>query len=296
MPFSARFPHTRLRRLRQSPWMRDLVAESSLTLKDLILPTFIRTADIAPGINSLPEIQRYVLAELPAFIDQVSAAGIPAIALFPVIPSVLKNPEGQEALNPDNLICQAIRLIKSLNPSLGIITDVALDPYTDHGHDGLIVNNAVDNDQTVDILCRQALNQAQAGADAIAPSDMMDGRIKAIRLFLDNHGFNQTLIISYTVKYASAFYGPFRHALGISELKGLSDKKTYQLNPANVNEALREAAMDIQEGADMLIVKPGLPYLDVVYQMAHNFKQPVLAYQVSGEYASIMAEIGRAHV
>ena len=289
MPFSGQFPNTRLRRLRQSPWVRDLVAESSLTLKDLILPIFIRTAETAAHITSLPGVQRYALEELPALIDQINTAGITAIALFPVTPPSLKTPEGKEALNPDNLVCQAIRLIKSLNPNLGIITDVALDPYTDHGHDGLIVNHQVDNDQTIDMLCQQALNQAQAGANAIAPSDMMDGRIGVIRRFLDSHGFNQTLIISYAIKYASAFYGPFRHAIGVSTLKGLPDKKTYQLNPANANEALREVALDIQEGADMLIVKPGLPYLDVVYRVAHTFQMPTLAYQVSGEYASIMA-------
>jgi porphobilinogen synthase len=286
---SGQFPTVRHRRLRQSQWIRDLVQESRLTLQDLILPVFIRTSESSPTIISLPGVQRYTLEELPTLVNDISKLGILAVALFPVTPFDLKTAKGCEALNLGNLICQAIRSIKTLNPELGIITDVALDPYTSHGHDGLIRNNQIDNDQTIQVLCQQALNQAQAGSDAIAPSDMMDGRIGAIRQFLDQHGYQQTILISYAVKYASIFYGPFRQALGLSTLQGLKDKKTYQLNPANSEEALREVALDLQEGADMIIVKPGLPYLDIVHRVAHTFKAPTLAYQVSGEYAAIMA-------
>ena len=287
--FPGHFPSTRLRRLRQSPWVRDLVAESSLTPHDLILPLFVRDAQTPPAIASLPGVQRYTVAELPPLIEAISQAGLPAVALFPVTPPALKTENGQQALNPDNLVCQAIRCFKSYNPTLGIITDVALDPYTTHGHDGIFNNQHIDNDETIKILCQQAFNQAQAGADALAPSDMMDGRVGAIRHFLDSQGFCHTLMISYAAKYASSFYGPFRQAVTTAPLQGLGDKKTYQMNPANRNEALREVALDIQEGADMVIIKPGLPYLDIVYQVATTFQVPTLAYQVSGEYAALMA-------
>lgn len=289
MFISGQYPTTRHRRLRQSQWIRDLVQEARLHIHDLILPIFIRDSKDTPFIPSLPEVQRYTVQELPKLIEEISQLGLLAIALFPVTPLHLKNEKALEAFNSNNFICDAVRTIKSLNPDLGIITDVALDPYTNHGHDGLIIKEKVDNDHTVQVLCQQALNQAQAGADAIAPSDMMDGRIGVIRQFLDQHGYQQTLLISYAVKYASSFYGPFRQAIGMMALQGPQDKKTYQLNPANGEEALREVALDIQEGADVIIIKPGLPYLDIVHRTVQTFKVPTLAYQVSGEYAAIMA-------
>lgn len=284
-----KFPLTRMRRLRQGPWIRQLVAETQLSVQDLILPIFIREKESPALIEAMPGVFRYTIDELHALIDQVSSLQIPAIALFPYTPQEKRSPTGQEALNPDNLVCQALRKIKELNPELGLITDVALDPYTDHGHDGIIRNNQVDNDLTIEILAKQALNQVQAGAHAVAPSDMMDGRIGLIRQFLDQNGFNQTMIIAYAAKYASGFYGPFRQAVGVEKLIGPKDKKTYQLNPANREEALKEVALDIQEGADVVIVKPGLPYLDIIHAVKNQLNVPVFAYQVSGEYAMVKA-------
>ncbi len=289
MTFPGHFPTTRLRRLRQKQWIRDLVAESSLTVHDLILPIFLRTPEMSPEIPSLPDVKRFTLEELPSLVETISHVGIPAVALFPVVSSSLKTDRGCEALNPDNLICQAIQGFKKYNPALGVITDVALDPYTTHGHDGLLNNQQIDNDATLDVLCQQALIQAQSGADAIAPSDMMDGRVGAIRTFLDQKGFCQTLILSYAAKYASSFYGPFRQAIDAAPLQGIIDKKTYQMNPANSREALREVSQDLQEGADMIIVKPGMPYLDVIHHVSHTFQIPTLAFQVSGEYAALIA-------
>ena len=285
------YPNTRLRRLRQAAWVRDLCAENDLTPSDLIWPIFIRDEGTSPLISSMPGVNRLTLEELIEAAQQAADVGIPAIALFPTTPAHLRSPDGSEALNPDNLICQAVRTIKSLNLNIGIITDVALDPYTDHGHDGIIINGVLDNDATIEILEQQAYIQAQAGADALAPSDMMDGRIAAIRDYLDDQGCQDRLLISYAAKYASSFYGPFRQAVGISALGNLKDKKTYQLNPANSDEAMREIAQDIQEGADMIIVKPGMPYLDIIQRASTEFNIPALAYQISGEYAMLRAAI-----
>lgn len=283
------YPTTRLRRLRQSPWIRDLCSENDLTPSDLIWPVFVREEGTSPVIPSMPGVERLTLDNLIEAAQQAAEVGIPAIALFPTTPQHLRSPDGSEALNPDNLVCQAVRAIKSLNLNLGIITDVALDPYTDHGHDGLIIDGKIDNDRTIEILEQQAFIQAEAGADALAPSDMMDGRIGAIRDYLDDHGHKDRLLISYAIKYASSFYGPFRHAVGVQQLTGLTDKKSYQMNPANSDEAMREVAQDIQEGADMIIVKPGMPYLDIIQRTSSQFNIPTLAYQVSGEYAMIQA-------
>jgi porphobilinogen synthase len=284
------YPITRSRRLRQSAWIRDLCAETHLMPCDLIWPVFVREPNTSPFIDSMPGVVRLTLGELEKAACQAAEVGIPAIALFPTIAPELRSPDGREALNPDNLICRAIRTVKALNLNLGVITDVALDPYTDHGHDGLIVRDQVDNDATVEILKQQAYIQADAGADALAPSDKMDGRIGAIRAYLDKQGHQGRLILSYAVKYASGFYGPFRQAIGIQQLTGgLRDKKTYQMNPTNSDEAMREIAQDIQEGSDMVIIKPGMPYLDVVQRATSQFNIPTLAYQVSGEYAMIQA-------
>jgi porphobilinogen synthase len=281
------FPTTRLRRNRTDAWTRRMVAETTLSVDNLIWPIFIRAGDGDPTvINAMPGVVRVGLDRLAAHVEPAARLGIPAIALFPATPPDLKNGEGTEALNPDNLMCQAARLLKAEFPDLGLIGDVALDPYTDHGHDGVLRDNYVANDESVEILERQAVNQAQAGIDIIAPSDMMDGRIGSIRAALDTEGLIHTRIMSYAAKYASAFYGPFREALGSNAaLRG--DKKTYQMNPANSDEALREVAMDIDEGADMVMVKPGMPYLDIVRRVHDTFKVPVFAYQVSGEYAML---------
>ena len=284
-----RYPATRLRRNRQASWVRDLCSENDLTPSDLIWPVFVREEETSPVIASMPGVERLTIDELVESVQQAADLGIPAIALFPTTPPHLRSHDGAEALNPDNLICRAVRAIKSVDLNLGVITDVALDPYTDHGHDGIILDGQIDNEATIDILQQQAYVQAQAGADALAPSDMMDGRIASIRDYLDDHGHHNKLIISYAVKYASGFYGPFRTAVGVGALGGLKDKKTYQMNPANSDEAMREIAQDIQEGADMIIIKPGMPYLDVIQRATTQFNIPTLAYQVSGEYAMIKA-------
>lgn len=284
------YPQTRPRRLRVTNWMRDMVAETVLSPSDLIWPVFVLDGqDRVETVGSLPDVSRMSIDRLIPEIKQASALGIPAVALFPVTPAELKTEDGREAYNPKNLICRAISEIKSAVPEIGIITDVALDPYTSHGHDGVINDDGyVLNDRTVDILCKQAVVQAEAGADIIAPSDMMDGRIAAIRNVLDEDGFENTSIMSYAAKYASAFYGPFRDAVTSSaSLKG--DKKTYQMNPANTDEAMREVALDISEGADMVMVKPGMPYLDIVRRVKDGFNTPVFAYHVSGEYAMLKA-------
>lgn len=284
-----KYPSLRLRRLRQSSWIRDLVAENSLTPHDLIWPLFIREESTSPHIPGMPGVHRQTIQEITESALQAHDAGIPAITLFPSTPEELRSPDGIEACNPDNLICRAIRAIKNLDIPLGVITDVALDPYTDHGHDGVYVNGCIDNDATIEILQRQSHVQAEAGADALAPSDMMDGRIAAIREYLEDNHHKEKLLISYAVKFSSSFYGPFRKAVGVQQLSGLSNKKTYQVNPSNHQEALREIAQDIEEGADMIIVKPGLPYLDIIRQAKDRFHIPILAYQVSGEYAMIQA-------
>ncbi len=285
------FPNTRLRRNRFDDATRRLVAETRLSVDDLIWPIFIKSGSgTGEEIASMPGVFRTTLDGLARHVETAARLGIPAIALFPATPADQKNAEGTEALNPENLLCQASRILKAAFPQIAVVGDVALDPYTNHGHDGVLRDGYVANDESVEILVKQAVNQAAAGVDIIAPSDMMDGRIGAIREGLDAAGFIHTRIMSYAAKYASAFYGPFRDAIGSGgALKG--DKKTYQMNPANSDEALREVALDIAEGADMIMVKPGMPYLDIIRRVKDRFEVPVFAYQVSGEYAMIMAAV-----
>jgi len=285
---SPSFPNTRLRRVRSSYFSKLISSENYLTVNDLIMPLFVVDGHgIREEIKSMPGTYRYSLDNLMVHIEDIVNLEIPAIALFPKIDVSLKDSVGSLAVEPDNLICRAVRKIKSVYPDLGVICDVALDPYTEHGHDGLLVNGIVDNDKTVNVLIKQALVQAEAGCDAVAPSDMMDGRVAAIRLALDDKGYQNTQIISYAAKYASSFYGPFRDAVGSKNSNVFIDKSSYQMNPANSNEAIREISLDINEGADMIIVKPGMPYLDIVYRASSELKFPTLAYQVSGEYTMI---------
>ena len=293
---AARYPTTRLRRNRRDDWTRRLVAETRLSVDDLIWPIFlIEGAGAATEVATMPGVQRVTLDRLAAHVRPAAELGIPAIALFPNVPAERKDTEGSDALDPDNLICRAARLLKREYPHIGLVGDVALDCYTSHGHDGVIRDGYVHNDDSIAALVRQALNEAHAGIDVIAPSDMMDGRIGAIRAALDEAGLIDTRIMSYAVKYASAFYGPFRDAVGTgSMLKG--DKKTYQMDPANTDEALREVAMDLAEGADMVMVKPGMPYLDVVRRVHERFGVPTFAYQVSGEYAMIAGAAERGWI
>ena len=284
MKFIAPYPYARLRRLRQNSSVRDLFQENHLLASDLILPIFIRNSSDIAEITTMPGVVRYLVDELPKQVLDAYQLGIRGVLLFPKTPNALKTDDACEAFNPNNLICQAMRKIKTSVPQMVIFTDIALDPYTTHGHDGLLNNvGYVENDLTINALVKQSLNQVSAGADGICPSDMMDGRIKVIRESLEGHGYHNTLLVSYAVKYASCFYGPFRQAVG-ANLNG--DKKTYQLNPANANEALLEVQQDIQEGADAVIIKPGLPYLDVICQ-AKKLGTTIWAYQVSGEYAMI---------
>ncbi len=283
------FPRVRLRRNRKSAWIRDLTAQNTFLPSDLILPLFvIEGKNKEEKISHLPDVSRLSIDLIVKKAKEARKLGIPALMLFPALDQKLKSFNGKEAINSKNLMCRAIYEIKNAVPEIGVITDVALDPYTTHGHDGIIDENGyVENDATIEILCQQALVQAQAGCDIIAPSDMMDGRIGIIRDALDDQGFSDVALMSYAVKYASSFYGPFRHAVGsVNNLKK-SDKKTYQMDFRNSQEALREVALDVAEGADMIIVKPGMPYLDVVSQVSQNFKLPVIAYQVSGEYAML---------
>ena len=277
-----------MRRNRMSNFSRRLISENNISLDDLIYPIFITYgSNIKEEVVSMPGIYRYSLDLLHKEIEYISSLFIPAIAFFPKVQNALKTSDGKEALNKNNLVCKAIKISKKVNPKLGVICDVALDPYTDHGHDGIIINNQIDNDETLSILCKQALVQAEAGCDIIAPSDMMDGRVGFIRDALDKNGFTNVQIMSYAAKYASAFYGPFRDAVGsnLSLLK--KSKKSYQMDPANSDEALKEIALDISEGADMVIVKPGMPYLDIICRVKQEFKMPTYAYQVSGEYSMI---------
>jgi porphobilinogen synthase len=283
------YPQSRLRRLRRWPWLRDLVQEHHLRTSDLIWPVFIASGSEREAITSLPGVFRVPLSQLAAEVTLAADLGIRVVALFPATPPSLKSDEGLEALNPDNLINRATALIKAACPQVGVLCDVALDPYSSHGHDGMLHEGYVVNDATVEVLCRQAVVQAQAGCDIIAPSDMMDGRVGRIRLALDHAGFQQVSIMAYSAKYASAFYGPFRQAVGSAANLGAGDKKTYQMNPANLEEALREVEYDIREGADMVMVKPGMPYLDVVSRIKQHFQFPTFVYQVSGEYAMLMA-------
>jgi porphobilinogen synthase len=285
---SPAFPSTRLRRTRSAAWSRALHAEVTLTPADLIWPLFVREGKHErEAVASMPGVERLSVDLLGATAREAASLGIPCIALFPNTPADKRTADGREALNPDNLVCQAIRAIKDACPDIGVLCDVALDPYTSHGHDGLMADDGrILNDETLEMLQGQALVEARAGADIVAPSDMMDGRVGAIRTVLEAGGFHNVQIMSYAAKYASAFYGPFRDAVGSGGyLKG--DKKTYQMDPANGEEALREVAMDIAEGADSVMVKPGMPYLDVVARVKAAFNIPVFAYQVSGEYAML---------
>ncbi len=281
------YPSVRLRRNRKTEWSRRLVRENNLSPSDLIWPIFIREGkNVKEPIKSMPGVYRYSLDKIEELVERAIKNGIPLIALFPNTPLSKKNMNGTEALNKNNLICKALRLIKKNYNEIGLMCDVALDPYTSHGHDGLIKENYVDNDSTVKVLVKQSLLQAEMGCDVIAPSDMMDGRIGEIRKSLDKNGFKKTQILSYAVKYASNFYGPFRDAVG-SKKSLKSDKKNYQMDFNNSKEALREVALDISEGADFVMVKPGMPYLDIIKLVKDNFKIPVFAYQVSGEYSLI---------
>ena len=286
MIITGKFPALRLRRNRKFEWTRRLIQESSLSPNDLILPIFLTDGkNKSESIKTMPGIKRYSIDKLTKIIDRALSQEIPMIALFPFTKNKVKNEIGSEALNENNLVCKATRYIKKrYKNQIGIMCDAALDPYTSHGHDGIIKSNYVANDETVEVLTKQALLQAQAGCDVIAPSDMMDGRVGKIRKVLDKNGYELIQILSYAVKYASNFYGPFRNAVGSKKLLK-SDKKNYQMDFRNSNEALREVSLDIKEGADIVMVKPGMPYLDIIKLVKDNYKIPVFAYQVSGEYS-----------
>lgn len=288
---NASFPLFRPRRNRHDAFTRRLVQENRLHVDDLIWPIFVCEGENQrQKVSSMPGVERVSLDNLVEHVRPAVELGIPAVAIFPITPVELRDATGTEALNLDNLMCRASRVIKEAFPELGVIGDVALDPYTDHGHDGVIKDGRILNDESVEILRQQALNQARAGNDIIAPSDMMDGRVQAIRETLDANGFETVRIMAYTAKYASAFYGPFRDALGSGGLL-TGDKKTYQMDPANSDEALREVEQDIREGADMIMVKPGMPYLDIIRRIRDRFSVPTFAYQVSGEYAMLAGAI-----
>ena len=284
------FPSTRMRRNRQFDWSRRLVRENHLSVDDLIWPIFV-TENKKTEIKTMPRVYRIPLTEIAYIVEEAQSYGIPAIALFPETNPNIKDDKGSEALNSSNIICEATRIIKKQCKSIGIITDVALDPYTNHGHDGILKNNEILNDETLEILSQQALNQTKAGADIIAPSDMMDGRINHIRSELDKNGFKNTLIMSYAAKYASYFYGPFRNAIGSEKNLSEKSKKSYQMDYSNTDEALREVQLDISEGADMIMVKPGMPYLDIIHRIKSEFNMPTFAYQVSGEYSMISSAV-----
>ena len=281
------YPRTRMRRNRQDDWNRRLVAENTLSASDLIWPLFVHDRDETTPVPSMPDVHRLSVGGVVEAARQAAELGIPVVAVFPAVEPELKNAEGDEATNPNNIVCRAVRAIAAAVPEVGVMCDVALDPFTSHGHDGLIRDDYVVNDETVAVLCQQALIQAQAGCQIISPSDMMDGRIGAIRDCLDANGFEGVRIMAYSAKYASAFYGPFRDAVGSGQYLGKADKKTYQMDPANSDEAMREIALDIAEGADMVMVKPGMPYLDIVRRVKDEFGVPTFAYQVSGEYAML---------
>ena len=297
MIITGKYPNLRLRRNRKSNWSRRLVSENTLSVNDLILPIFIiEGKNKKIPIKTMPGIFRYSIDRLNQIVGKAVSLKIPMVALFPYIEKKLKNSKGTEALNKNNLVCRATSSIKKkYKDKIGIMCDVALDPYTTHGHDGLLKSGKILNDETIEILIKQALIQAQAGCDVIAPSDMMDGRIGIIRKALDKNKFQHVQLLSYAIKYASSFYGPFRDAVGSKNLlKG--DKKTYQMDYSNAEEAIREVALDIKEGADMVMIKPGLPYLDIIKNIKDNFKIPVIAYQVSGEYSLIVNSINKGLV
>jgi porphobilinogen synthase len=290
---SAGFPATRMRRNRRTAWSRRLVRETSVTVDDLIWPIFVveGTRTRSP-IESMPGVERVSVDLAVKAAEEAATLGLPAIALFPNTDPSLRDEEASEAVNPGNLVCRAVRAIKKAVPEIGIICDVALDPYTSHGHDGLLRDGRILNDETIDVLCQQALAEAAAGVDIVAPSDMMDGRVGRLRDALDAAGYQHVRILAYSAKYASAFYGPFRDAVGSKSALGKGDKRTYQMDPANSDEALRECALDIAEGADMIMVKPGMPYLDILRRVKDAFRMPTLVYQVSGEYAMLKAAAG----
>ena len=286
------YPESRLRRTRAKGFLRDLVAENNLSTNDLIQPIFIADqSDKKIEISSMPGIYRHNLDSLYAEIEDLIKVGIKSVAIFPAIDADKKDQEGSHALDERNIVCSALKGLVERFPEIIKIADVALDPYTDHGHDGLVIDGSINNDRTLDLLQNQALLLAQSGADIIAPSDMMDGRVKAIRDILESNGFVDTIILSYAAKYASSFYGPFREAVGSSANLGKASKKTYQMNFANLDEALHETAMDIEEGADIVMVKPGTAYLDVVHAIKSEFQIPTFVYQVSGEYSMLQLSI-----
>ncbi len=284
------YPATRMRRNRMKAFSRRLVAENSITIDDLIWPLFvIEGENIIKPVSSMPGVSRFSIDHLVEQAGLAFSIGIPAVAIFPSIHTSQKDATGSLARDGDNLVCRAVSAVKAAYPNLGIICDVALDPFTDHGHDGLLVDGQVLNDETVAILCEQAVHQANAGCDIIAPSDMMDGRIGAIRVALDNAGHQDLQIMAYAAKYASGFYGPFREAVNVHSQLGSGDKATYQMDSANSNEALHEIALDLAEGADIVIIKPGMPYLDILHRAKTKFSVPCVAYQVSGEYSMLCA-------
>ena len=287
------YPALRMRRLRRHDWSRRLVAENALSAADFIWPIFlIDGKNRREPVPSMPGVERLSVDLATGAAEEAAELGIPVLALFPYTDEKHKSPDGHEALNPGNLVCQAVRAIKKQTPNIGLMCDVALDPYTSHGHDGLLVGDYVANDETVEVLVKQSLVQVEAGCDILAPSDMMDGRIGAIRKALEAKGHQDVILLAYAAKYASAFYGPYRDAIGSAKaLKG--DKRTYQMDSANTDEALREVALDIAEGADMVMVKPGMPYLDIVRRVKDTFGMPTVVYQVSGEYSMLMAAIER---
>ena len=285
------FPTTRMRRNRRTDWSRRLTQENVLTPADFIWPIFVREGDnLREPVEAMPGVARYSCDTVADAVGEAKDLGIPVVAIFPFIEPDLKDAGGSISTQEDNLVCRAIRAIKAAHPDIGVQCDVALDPFTSHGHDGVLDENGeILNDDTVDVLCHQALIQAEAGCDVISPSDMMDGRIGAVRHALDEHGFGHVQILAYSAKYASAFYGPFREAVGSASTLGTASKATYQMNPANTDEALREVALDIAEGADIVMVKPGMPYLDVIRRVKDKFGMPTYGYQVSGEYSMIQA-------
>ncbi len=281
------YPRTRMRRNRRDDWNRRLVSENAVSVNDLIWPLFVHDRDETIPVPSMPDVNRLSIDGAVRAAEQAAELGIPVIAVFPAVEPELKNAEGTEAINPNSIVCKAVRAISQAVPEVGVMCDVALDPFTSHGHDGLIRDDYVVNDETVAVLCQQALLQAEAGCHIISPSDMMDGRIGAIRDCLDGNGFDDVRIMAYSAKYASAFYGPFRDAVGSGTYLGKADKKTYQMDPGNSDEAMREIALDLAEGADMVMVKPGMPYLDIVRRVKDEFGVPTFAYQVSGEYSML---------
>jgi porphobilinogen synthase len=294
MPPLAPYPALRLRRLRQADWVRRLVRETTLTPNDLIWSGVVHNGEGRVPVASMPGVERWSVAEAAKAAKEAKALGIPAIAIFPYIDAEQKDPEGSAAVDPDGLVCRAVKAMKDAAPDVGVMCDVALDPFTQHGHDGLVEGGRILNDATIERLVEQGLAQAAAGCDILAPSDMMDGRVGALRAALEAAGLQDTMIMSYAAKYASAFYGPYREAIGSGKLgtgaiDNPADKKTYQMDFSNSDEALREVALDIAEGADMVMVKPGLPYLDIVRRVVEAFAMPTFAFQVSGEYAMIMA-------